>query len=160
MKKTLLFFSLSFFFLFTFFNRYQPVSLDLVKPTTMTVEIKGAVKKPGVYTLKWNDTMQSLISQSGGLLQDADDTSIAYSQVLKDQDVIVIPKKKSETTKLISLNAASKEELETLPGIGPSIATRIIEYRSANTFKSIEQIKDVKGIGEALYVKIKDLVCL
>ena len=74
MKKTLLFFSLSFFFLFTFFNRYQPVSLDLVKPTTMTVEIKGAVKKPGVYTLKWNDTMQSLISQSGDLLQDADDT--------------------------------------------------------------------------------------
>ena len=62
--------------------------------------------------------------------------------------------------KLISLNSATKEELQTLPGIGPSIAQRIIDYRESSTFQTLEQIKDVKGIGEALFNKIKDKICL
>ena len=71
---------------------------------------------------------------------------------------VVIPKIKE--IKHISLNSATSEELQTLPGIGPSIAQRIIDYRQENTFQTLEQIKDVKGIGEALFNKIKDKICL
>lgn len=159
MKKALLFFSLFVFFVFTYFNRYTPVSLDLVKPTTIEVEIKGAVKNPGIYTLKYESNVKALISASGGLLENADDSNVSYLHVLNDKDVVVI-QEKNESITLISINSASVEELDTLPGIGPSIANRIIEYRNEHTFSSLEQIKEVKGIGDALFNKIKELICL
>ena len=158
MKRTLLFFCLFIFFTFTCFNRYTPITLQEAKPTLMQVEIKGAVKNPGVYTLKFQDTILSLINASGGLLENGDDSSLSYTQVLKDKDVIVIPEKKEQLK--ISINSATQEELQTLSGIGPSIASRIIEYRKNNTFQTLEQIKEVKGIGDGLFNKIKDAICL
>lgn len=159
MKKTLLFFSLFVFFVFTFFNRYTPVSLALVKPTTIQVEIKGAVKNPGIYTLKYESNVKALITASGGLLDSADDSNLSYLRILNDKDVIVV-QEKNESVKLISINGASVEELDNLPGIGPSIASRIVEYRNEHTFTSLEQIKEVKGIGDSLFNKIKELICL
>lgn len=158
MKRTLLFFCALIFFVFTCFNRYTPITLQEAKPTLMQVEIKGAVKKPGVYTLKFQDSISSLIKASGGLLENGDDSSLSYTQVLKDKDVIVIPEKKEQLK--ISINSATQEELQTLSGIGPSIASRIIEYRKNNTFQTLEQIKEVKGIGDGLFNKIKDAICL
>lgn len=158
MKRALLFFCLLIFFVFTFMNRYKPIALDKAKPTLIHVEIKGAVKNPGVYTLKWKDTVESLIKASGGLLENAEDSTISYVQVLQDKDVVVI-REKSKTT-LVSINSASQEELETLPGIGPAIAKRIIEYRKNQSFQTLEQVKEVKGIGEALFEKIKEQICL
>lgn len=158
MKRTLLFFCALIFFVFTCFNRYTLITLQEAKPTLMQVEIKGAVKNPGVYTLKFQDTISSLINASGGLLENGDDSSLSYTQVLKDKDVIVIPEKKEQPK--ISINSATQEELQTLSGIGPSIASRIIEYRKNNTFQTLEQIKEVKGIGDGLFNKIKDDICL
>ena len=158
MKRTLLFFCALIFFVFTCFNRYTPITLQEAKPTLMQVEIKGAVKNPGVYTLKFQDTISSLINASGGLLENGDDSSLSYTQVLKDKDVIVIPEKKEQPK--ISINSATQEELQTLSGIDPSIASRIIEYRKNNTFQTLEQIKEVKGIGDGLFNKIKDDICL
>ena len=158
MKRTLLFFCALIFFVFTCFNRYTPITLQEAKPTLMQVEIKGAVKNPGVYTLKFQGTISSLINASGGLLENGDDSSLSYTQVLKDKDVIVIPEKKEQPK--ISINSATQEELQTLSGIGPSIASRIIEYRKNNTFQTLEQIKEVKGIGDGLFNKIKDDICL
>lgn len=158
MKRTLLFFCAFIFFVFTCFNRYTLITLQEAKPTLMQVEIKGAVKNPGVYTLKFQDTISSLINASGGLLENGDDSSLSYTQVLKDKDVIVIPEKKEQPK--ISINGATQEELQTLSGIGPSIASRIIEYRKNNTFQTLEQIKEVKGIGDGLFNKIKDAICL
>lgn len=158
MKRTLLFFCALIFFVFTCFNRYTPITLQEAKPTLMQVEIKGAVKNPGVYTLKFQDTISSLINASGGLLENGDDSSLSYTQVLKDKDVIVIPEKKEQPK--ISINSATQEELQTLSGVGPSIASRIIEYRKNNTFQTLEQIKEVKGIGDGLFNKIKDAICL
>ena len=158
MKRTLLFFCAFIFFVFTCFNRYTPITLQEAKPTLMQVEIKGAVKYPGVYTLKFQDSVLSLIKASGGLLENGDDSSLSYTQVLKDKDVIVIPEKKEQLK--ISINSATQEELQTLSGIGPSIASRIIEYRKNNTFQTLEQIKEVKGIGDGLFNKIKDDICL
>lgn len=158
MKRALLFFCLLIFFVFTFMNRYQPIALEKAKPTLIQVEIKGAVKNPGVYTLKWKDTVESLIKASGGLLENAEDSTISYVQVLQDKDVVVIREKSK--TPLVSINASSQEELETLPGIGPAIAKRIIVYRENQAFQTLEQIKEVKGIGEALFEKIKEHICL
>lgn len=158
MKRTLLFFCAFIFFVFTCFNRYTPITLQEAKPTLMQVEIKGAVKNPGFYTLKFQDSVLSLIKASGGLLENGDDSSLSYTQVLKDKDVIVIPEKKEQLK--ISINSATQEELQTLSGIGPSIASRIIEYRKNNTFQTLEQIKEVKGIGDGLFNKIKDDICL
>ena len=92
----------------------------------MEVEIKGAIQNPGVYTLKRNSSISKLIKMSGPLLENADTSSISFTHILQDKDVVVIPEIKE--IKLISLNSATSEELQTLPGIGPSIAQRIIDY--------------------------------
>jgi competence protein ComEA len=60
----------------------------------------------------------------------------------------------------ININKANKEQLIELPGIGPALAERIIEHRAAKPFKSIDELKDVKGIGDAKYDKIKDLITI
>ena len=158
MKRTLLFFCLFIFFIFTCFNRYAPITLQEAKPTLMQVEIKGAIQNPGVYTLKRNSSISSLIQMSGGLLENSDTSRISFNYILNDKDVVVIPEK--QEVKLISINSATLEELQTLPGIGPAIAQRIMEYRKSNTFQSLEQIQNVKGIGPAMFNKIKDKICL
>lgn len=124
----------------------------------MQVEIKGAIQNPGVYTLKRNSSISSLIQMSGGLLENSDTSRISFNYILQDKDVVVIPEK--QDVKLISINSATFEELQTLPGIGPAIAQRIMEYRKSNTFQSLEQIQNVKGIGPAMFNKIKDKICL
>ena len=93
MKRTLLFFCLFIFFTFTCFNRYTPISLQEAKPTLMQVEIKGAIQNPGVYTLKRNSSISSLIQMSGGLLENSDTSRISFNCILKDKDVVVIPEK-------------------------------------------------------------------
>ena len=158
MKRTLLFFCVLIFFVFTCFNRYTPITLQDAKPTLMEVEIKGAISNPGVYTLKRNSSISSLIQMSGGLLENSDTSRISFNYILQDKDVVVIPEK--QDVKLISINSATLEELQTLPGIGPAIAQRIVEFRKSNTFQSLEQIQNVKGIGPAMFNKIKDKICL
>ena len=116
MKRTLLFFCLFVFFTFTCFNRYTPITLQEAKPTLMQVEIKGAIQNPGVYTLKRNSSISSLIQMSGGLLENSDTSRISFNYILQDKDVVVIPEK--QDVKLISINSATLEELQTLPGIG------------------------------------------
>lgn len=160
MKKTLLFFCIFGFFIISYFGRYQPVSLDLVSPTTKTCEIKGEVKNPGVYTIKWEGTIQDLIGQAGGLLDTADTSTISLVKEINDKEVVVIPKIEETTIQKISLNSATLEQLDELPGIGPSIAQRIIEYRQTKAFSSIEEVMEVKGIGESIYAKIKDYLAL
>lgn len=124
----------------------------------MQVEIKGAIQNPGVYTLKRNSSISSLIQMSGGLLENSDTSRISFNYILNDKDVVVIPEK--QEGKLISINSATLEELQTLPGIGPAIAQRIVEFRKSNTFQSLEQIQNVKGIGPTMFNKIKDKICL
>lgn len=158
MKRTLLFFCAIIFFVFTCFNRYTPIDLTLAKPTLIEVEIKGAIKNPGVYTLKRNSTISNLLQASGGLLENSDTSKMSLTQSLQDKDVVVVPQ--IQEIQLVSINSASLEELQTLPGIGKSIAQRIVDYRETSTFQTLEQIKDVKGIGEALFNKIKDKICL
>lgn len=160
MKKALLFFCIVFMIFFSSFERFQPVSLDKVQPTTKTVEIKGEVKNPGIYTVKYDATIHDVIVIAGGLLETANTDTINLARKVSNEEVIVISKIEEKEMELISINSATQEQLESLPGIGPSIASRIIEYRTTNPFLSLEDIKNVKGIGDKMFNKIKDYICL
>ena len=123
-----------------------------------TVEVKGEVAAPGVYEGAWDADVETILAAAGGAGEEADLSGIRLSQIVANESVIVIPKK-SEQPK-ISINSASLEELDTLDGIGPAIAQRIIDYREEHPFSSLEELKNVKGIGDKLYDKIKDSITL
>ena len=172
------------------------------------VDIKGAVKKPGVYEVSSTQNVSDLIALSGGLTKTADTSNINLSRALEDQMVIKISTKSElkksaptnisecvcpnveitecqntnsaitkvdgentnvtnntntnpNTTSLISINTATKEQLMTLNSIGEAKALAIIEYRTTHgNFTTIEEIKNVSGIGDALFEKIKDYITI
>lgn len=157
------------------------------KVNTFFVDVKGSVKKPGVYKMKENDRVIDAINIAGGLSKSANTSNINLSQKLKSEMVIYVYndteiKEKSnklncdtvcqdnvievnnciqDTNDLVNINTASIEELITLDGIGASKAQSIIEYRKNNGgFKSIEELKNVSGIGESVYLKIKDKITI
>ena len=99
-----------------------------------------------------------LIEKAQGVTSSADLSSLSLNEPILAGDLIVIPKK-AEIEK-ISLNSATLEQLMTLNGIGESKAQKIIEYRTQTPFKSIEEIMNVKGIGEKLFEKNKDRLAL
>ena len=143
----------------------------------VVVHIAGAVRTPGVVRLPDGSRIEDAIEAAGGLTDDADISNINLAHILEDGIKIKIPSINDEITEeenneseyvdvgsniqtkknLVNINTASQSELETLDGIGPSLATRIVEYRNSNgKFKKIEDIKNVSGIGDTKYEKIKE----
>lgn len=143
----------------------------------IVVEIKGEVKKPDVYILNENAIIKDLIEAAGGLTENADLTNINRAKKLQNHDLIYIANKNevikgSQSTessssskdtgnsdKKININTANLEELKTLNGVGDAKAKSIIEYREKNGgFKSIDDIKNVTGISEKMFEKIKEQI--
>lgn len=145
------------------------------------VYISGEIKKEGVYYLDKDSRIVNLIDIAGGVTDKADVSKINPAQKLNDSDKIIIPEKKemgieeidtdeefdeikekpsSSTSDKININSATKSELMTLNGIGDATATKIINYRKTNTFKDIEDIMNVPGIGESKFNNIKDDICV
>ena len=149
----------------------------------MAVHITGEVKKSGVVKIKEGSRIEDIIEAAGGLTENADITNVNLAFVVEDGMKIRIPSANEEKTdedyitedsgkgvimtdentstssSVININTASESELEQLPGIGPSISSRIVEYRNKNgKFKSIEDIKNVTGVGDSKFEKIKDLI--
>lgn len=122
------------------------------------VEIKGEVIRPGVYTVQWDASVADVIKEAGGANDQADLSSLSLSMTIENEGVIVVPKKVDK--KKISINTATIEELDTLEGVGPAIAQRIIDYRNKKPFMTLEELKEVKGIGDKLFAKIKDNISL
>lgn len=160
MKKLLTTLAAVFFFLAAFCGRYTPIELDMTRPDSIKVEIKGAVASPGIYDIAWNGDVQALVDAAGGLADTADRDSVNFSRILRDREVVVIPEAQLQQALRVSINSADQEELTLLPGIGPSTAQKIIEYRSVTPFSQLEDIMNVKGIGEKTFDKIKDSICL
>ena len=122
------------------------------------VDIKGAIKYPGVYVVPSNYLVKDLINVAGGLLDNADSYSINMVMPLFDNQMLNIPFISSHNSpqKLVNINVATATELTSLPGIGISKANNIIEYRTKNgVFKNKEDIKNVSGIGEDVFNKIE-----
>ena len=135
------------------------------------VDVKGAVKHPGVFETTKDKRVKDLIEEAGGLLDDADTSTLNLSQRVKDQMVIYVlkhgekPKQisdggsSSSNTDVININTANKEQLMKISGVGKTKAEAIISYREKNgDFKKKEDITKVRGIGKATFDKIKDKI--
>lgn len=140
------------------------------------VDVSGAVENPQVVQLKANSRVADAIAAAGGLTKKADLSQINQAAFLEDGEKVYIPEKgesvessesvsygtggtMAESASKIDLNTATSEQLQTLNGVGPATAEKILQYRSQNGyFKSIEEIKNVDGIGDKTYEKLKDYI--
>lgn len=136
----------------------EETKLPISKKTEKCIEIKGEVRNPGVYELAWDATVEEAIAQAGGLSDEADLSAINQTNDLVNGAVLIVPKK--QETVCISINTATAEDLDTLPGIGAKIAQRIIEERQREPFVQLEDLKRVKGIGDKMFLKLQDHICL
>lgn len=133
------------------------------------IDIKGEVNNPGVYKVSSDYRLFQVVNLAGGLTSKADTLAINLSQKIRDELAIYIPSVDDEYQSvvvtdvkegLIDINSASKDTLESLTGIGPATAQAIIDYRSTNTFTTIEDIMNVPGIGDATFNAIKDSITI
>ncbi len=143
----------------------------------IVVHIEGEVANPGVYELNKDSRVFDAVEAAGGLLKDADKKWVNLAKKIVDEEYIYIPNKNEENielryrdnlsapanaienTNLININKANIMELKALPGIGDVLAGRIIEYRNEEGgFKSIEELKNVSGIGDKRFSDIKNKI--
>jgi competence protein ComEA len=130
------------------------------------VHVAGEVKNPGLYAVRVGSRVEDAIELAGGMTKSAFEQSVNLARMVSDGEQIVVLDKSQiagggGTSEFISLNNANTEQLESLPGVGPSLASRIIEHRNAiGSFSDLTQLRDVAGIGEKLYAKISVLLTL
>ena len=150
----------------------------------IVVHITGAIKTPGVVKLEEGSRIEDSINKACGLTEDADISKVNLAYILEDGIKIKIPRstdlgdsqdenvlssgsgegiveenKESSQSSSLNINKATEQDLQNLPGIGPSLASKIIAYRDENgKFSNIEDIKNVNGIGNSKYENIKDYI--
>jgi competence protein ComEA len=148
-----------------------------VVPATIFVHVVGEVLEPGIYQLESGSRVVDAIFAAGGITKSADQSSVNLAREISDGEQVIIfklgvngeslamgsaPSSSSGLGNgLISLNRASQVELEALPGVGPALAGRMVDWRTANGgFKKKEDLLNISGIGDKLYAGIKDEVTL
>ncbi|HEM3441957.1 TPA: helix-hairpin-helix domain-containing protein [Streptococcus suis] len=143
----------------------------------LVVDVKGAVAKPGLYTLEADARVNDAVKAAGGLTSQADPKSINLAQKLSDEAVVYVASKdenisvvasttassamsqEEKNTSLVNLNTATEADLQTISGIGAKRATDIIAYREANGgFKSVDDLNNVSGIGDKTMESIRPYV--
>jgi len=157
---------------------------EKIEVSSVIIHISGAVKNPGVYQLKSTDRVVDAVKIAGGAAEESNLDAINLAALLKDGQKIIIPYKisnqvtaesdknisknieevypsSSSSSDQININTADDKTLQSLPGIGPVLSQKIIDYRNQNgLFEVIDDIKDVSGIGEKKFEGIKDLICV
>jgi competence protein ComEA len=147
--------------------------------TAVVVHVAGAVKAPGVQRLDAGARVVDAIDAAGGAASDADLSRVNLAAVLEDGQQVFVPKvgevgggapggtpvegepADGAAAGPVHLNTATAAELETLPGIGPSLAEAIVDFRASNgTFTSVDQLLDVRGIGQSKLEALRDQVVL
>ena len=149
-------------------KKEEPVEQDLI-----TVDVKGAVKAPGIYDLPVGSRVNDAVQKAGGLTDQADSKSLNLAQKVSDEALVYVPTKGEEASqqsgsgatsstskeKKVNLNKASLEELKQVKGLGGKRAQDIIDHRETNgKFKSVDELKKVSGIGAKTIEKLKDYV--
>lgn len=133
----------------------------------IVIDLKGAVKKPGVYEMRAGERVHHLLKKAGGTVKNAEEKQVNLAAVLQDGMVIYIPYEGEEgvqtgaggEAETVNINTASTEELQAIPGVGPSKAEAITAYREENgPFQTVEDITNVSGIGEKTFEKIKSSI--
>lgn len=140
----------------------------------ITVDVKGAVKSPGIYDLPVGSRVHDAVQKAGGLTEEADSKSLNLAQKVSDEALVYVPTKGEEVAsqqaasgttpssskeKKVNLNKASLEELKQVKGLGGKRAQDIIDHRETNgKFKSVDELKKVSGIGAKTIEKLKDYV--
>ena len=136
------------------------------------VDIGGQVKNTEVYTVKEGTRVFEVIEKAGGLTEDAFIEQINQAEAVTDGQKIVIPSSEDaqqslmpqtasgkDSSGLVNINSADSETLQEIPGVGPATAEKIIAYRTENgRFSSIEDLKNVSGIGDKTFEKMKDKI--
>ncbi|HFI0586731.1 TPA: helix-hairpin-helix domain-containing protein [Streptococcus suis] len=147
------------------------------EPSQLVVDVKGAVAKPGLYTLEADARVNDAVDAAGGLTSQADPKSINLAQKLSDEAVVYVASKdenisvvastttssamsqEEKNTSLVNLNTATEADLQTISGIGAKRAADIIAYREANgRFKSVDDLNNVSGIGDKTMESIRPYV--
>ena len=134
------------------FPHSQPVEISIESPTVLPegIYVDGAVSSPGFYPLKAGDNLDTLLQMAGGTTDNADRSNIRLYVPVTGE---------TEQTQKIDINHAESWLLEALPGIGSTLARRIIEYREQHgPFRNINELIMVDGISVSLYEKIKPLI--
>ena len=138
-----------------------------VQQPKIFVHIAGLVKKPGIYQLDSGSRVFDVVLLAGGFSLKANEASVNLARVLTDGEQIIVGKigaqsaSGTQSSNLISLNSSSASQLEDLPGVGPALAGRIVDWREANGgYKTKEDLLNVAGIGDKLFASIKDFVTL
>ena len=142
-----------------------PLEIDPITAATLMVDVAGGVVHPGVYSLPLNARVFEAIKAAGGLALSADASEVNQARVLRDgEQIYIYPKaammqKNGKSVKRngpIMINRASAKEFESLDGIGPVLAERIVSYRKTNgPFSAIEDLLKVQGIGQNTFAKFK-----
>ncbi len=168
-------------------NKIGESTNEIEEEEIIVVHITGEVKKEGILYLAKGARIADAIKEAGGETDEADLSQVNLAYKLQDGQKIYIPNKNEKVSmyitdnggnniieesnntqngekggsKKVNINTASQSELDSLPGIGPALAQNIIDYREENGgFKSIEELQNVKGIGDAKYDDIKDNVTI
>ena len=151
----------------------EVVPEEIQEPIYYLVDVKGQVSQPGVYEVESTLRIHAVIRLAGGFLETANVEAMNLAQKIKDEMVIYVPhlddeiptdveqtwSETNETNSKVSLNDATEAELQTLPGIGPSKAAAIVNYREeTGSFQSIDELVNVSGIGEKTLEKLREYI--
>lgn len=147
--------------------------VEIKENDTIKIHISGEINYPGLIELEIGSRIFDAIEKAGGITECADVSKVNLAYILSDGEKIYIPSfddeledinlenVNSETNLKTNINNANEEQLERLPGIGESTAKAIIEYRKTNgRFLDINDLKNVSGIGESKFNRLKDYICV
>ena len=152
-----------------------PVRVQSARPTEVTVHVAGAVRRPGVYRMRPGARIDDAVQQAGGATSKADLSAVNLAAKVEDGRQVLVPERAPRASAAASggaaaapavvpgqplnLNTATLEQLDTLTGVGPATAQKILEFREENGgFGSVEELAEVPGIGEKRLASLKEQV--
>jgi competence protein ComEA len=143
-----------------------------VAPAEVVIDVAGAVRRPGLYRLRQGSRVADAVRRAGGATRRADLSLLNLAQLVSDGEQVIVPRRgaavaaaaggasgAAPATGPVHLNSATVEQLDTLPGVGPVTAQKIVDYRTKHgAFSSVDELDAIPGIGPARLDQLRDLV--